>query len=171
MSPIISFLESNIFGTLTGCSIILAVACLIVSEVIMNSKKKHYPEGAKIRRQGNILFHNEALRTGLRFLIRNLLLYDHILASFRPFSCCRQDVENKDHLCILQSICLDPPRNASYAPAPSGLFRTLLSVRYHNGKYPDRTFQLQIHSFDHRFLFKLCSILCRDLQRRYPVNA
>ena len=55
MSPIISFLESNIFGTLTGCSIILAVACLIVSEVIMNSKKKHYPEGAKIKRPAAVV--------------------------------------------------------------------------------------------------------------------
>ena len=55
MSPIISFLESNIFGTLTGCSIVLAVACLIVSEVIMNSKKKHYPEGAKIKRPAAVV--------------------------------------------------------------------------------------------------------------------
>lgn len=55
MSPVISFLESNIFGTLTGCSIILAVACLIVSEVIMNSKKKHYPEGAKIKRPAAVV--------------------------------------------------------------------------------------------------------------------
>ena len=55
MSPIISFLESNIFGTLTGCSIILAVACLIVSEVIMNSKKKHYPEGAKIKKPAAVV--------------------------------------------------------------------------------------------------------------------
>ena len=55
MSPIISFLESNIFGTVTGCSIILAVACLIVSEVIMNSKKKHYPEGAKIKRPAAVV--------------------------------------------------------------------------------------------------------------------
>ena len=55
MSPIISFLESNIFGTLTGCSIILAVTCLIVSEVIMNSKKKHYPEGAKIKRPAAVV--------------------------------------------------------------------------------------------------------------------
>lgn len=55
MSPIISFLESNIFGTLTGCSFILAVACLIVSEVIMNSKKKHYPEGAKIKKPAAVV--------------------------------------------------------------------------------------------------------------------
>ena len=55
MSPIISLLESNIFGTLTGCSIILAVACLIVSEVIMNSKKKHYPEGAKIKKPAAVV--------------------------------------------------------------------------------------------------------------------
>ena len=55
MSPIISFLESNIFGTVTGCSIILAVACLIVSEVIMNSKKKHYPEGAKIKKPAAVV--------------------------------------------------------------------------------------------------------------------
>lgn len=55
MSPVISFLESNIFGTLTGCSIILAVACLIVSEVIMNSKKKHYPEGAKIKKPAAVV--------------------------------------------------------------------------------------------------------------------
>ena len=55
MSPIISFLESNIFGTLTGCSIVLAVACLIVSEVIMNSKKKHYPEGAKIKKPAAVV--------------------------------------------------------------------------------------------------------------------
>lgn len=55
MSPIISFLESNIFGTLTGCSIILAVTCLIVSEVIMNSKKKHYPEGAKIKKPAAVV--------------------------------------------------------------------------------------------------------------------
>ena len=55
MSPIISFLESNILGTLTGCSIILAVACLIVSEVIMNSKKKHYPEGAKIKKPAAVV--------------------------------------------------------------------------------------------------------------------
>lgn len=55
MSPIILFLESNIFGTLTGCSIILAVACLIVSEVIMNSKKKHYPEGAKIKKPAAVV--------------------------------------------------------------------------------------------------------------------
>ena len=55
MSPVISFLESNLFGTLTGCSIILAVACLIVSEVIMNSKKKHYPEGAKIKRPAAVV--------------------------------------------------------------------------------------------------------------------
>jgi len=55
MSPIVSILESNIFGTLTGCCIALAVACLIVSEVIMNSKKKHYPEGAKIKKPAAVV--------------------------------------------------------------------------------------------------------------------
>lgn len=55
MSPVISFLESNMFGTLTGCSVVLAVASLIVSEIIMNSKKKHYPEGAKIKKPAPVV--------------------------------------------------------------------------------------------------------------------
>ena len=42
-------LDSGVFSTLTGCFVVLAVVCLIVSEIIMNSKKKHYPEGAKIK--------------------------------------------------------------------------------------------------------------------------
>jgi len=43
------------FGMLTGCSIVLAVASLIVSEIIMNSKKKHYPEGAKIKKPAAVV--------------------------------------------------------------------------------------------------------------------
>ena len=43
-------LDSGVFSTLTGCFVVLAVVCLIVSEIIMNSKKKHYPEGAKIKK-------------------------------------------------------------------------------------------------------------------------
>ena len=43
-------LDSGVFSTLTGCFVVLAVVCLIVSEIIMNSKKKHYPEGSKIKK-------------------------------------------------------------------------------------------------------------------------
>ena len=43
-------LDSSVFSTLTGCFVVLAVVCLIVSEIIMNSQKKHYPEGAKIKK-------------------------------------------------------------------------------------------------------------------------
>ena len=38
------------FSTLTGCCVVMAVVCLIVSEIIMNSHKKNYPEGARIKK-------------------------------------------------------------------------------------------------------------------------
>ena len=51
MSPTdISTIENNYYYVLTVCSIVLAVACLIVSEVIMNNHKKHYPVGAKVKK-------------------------------------------------------------------------------------------------------------------------
>ena len=39
---------------MTVCSVILAVASLIVSEILMNSIKKHYPEGAKIKKPASV---------------------------------------------------------------------------------------------------------------------
>ena len=39
--------ERYYFPLLTGCCIVMAVVCLIVSEIIMNSQKKHYPGRCK----------------------------------------------------------------------------------------------------------------------------
>lgn len=51
MSPSdISTIESNYYYVLTVLSIVLSVGCLIVSEVIMNNHKKHYPVGAKVKK-------------------------------------------------------------------------------------------------------------------------
>lgn len=46
----ISTIENNYYYVLTVLSIVLAVGCLIVSEVIMNNHKKHYPVGAKVKK-------------------------------------------------------------------------------------------------------------------------
>ena len=51
---VISF-DSGIFSTLTGCCVVLAVVCLIVSEIILNSHKKNYPEGAKIKKPVSVV--------------------------------------------------------------------------------------------------------------------
>ena len=48
-------LDNGILSTLTGCCILMAVVSLIVSEVWMNSLKKHYPEGAKIKKPASVL--------------------------------------------------------------------------------------------------------------------
>ena len=51
MSPTdISTIENKYYYVLTVCSIVLAVGCLIISEVIMNNHKKHYPVGAKVKK-------------------------------------------------------------------------------------------------------------------------
>ncbi len=52
MSPTdISTIEnSSLYYVLTVCSVVLAVGFLIVSEVIMNNHKKHYPVGAKVKK-------------------------------------------------------------------------------------------------------------------------
>jgi len=46
----ISTIENNYYYMLTVLSIVLAVGCIIVSEVIMNNHKKHYPVGAKVKK-------------------------------------------------------------------------------------------------------------------------
>ena len=43
-------MDNGILSTLTGCCILMAVVSLIASEIRMNSLKKHYPEGAKIKK-------------------------------------------------------------------------------------------------------------------------
>ena len=43
-------MNPSVLALLTICGVIVAVACLIASEIIMNVKKKHYPEGAKIKK-------------------------------------------------------------------------------------------------------------------------
>ncbi len=51
MSPTdLSTFENSNYYVLTVLSIVLAVSCLIISEVIMNNHKKHYPVGAKIKK-------------------------------------------------------------------------------------------------------------------------
>lgn len=50
MNPSDITAENSVLVSLTICGIIVAVACLIASEIIMNAKKKHYPEGAKIKK-------------------------------------------------------------------------------------------------------------------------
>ena len=49
-------LDNGILSTLTGCCIFIAVVSLIVSEIWMNSLKKNYPEGAKIKKPASVLF-------------------------------------------------------------------------------------------------------------------
>ena len=46
----ISTFENNYYYVLTVLSIVASVGCLIISEVIMNNLKKHYPVGAKIKK-------------------------------------------------------------------------------------------------------------------------
>ena len=48
-------LDIGLFSTLTGCCVVMAVVCLIVSEIIMNSHKKNYPEGAKIKKPFSVV--------------------------------------------------------------------------------------------------------------------
>ena len=50
MNPSDITAENSVLALLTICGVIVAVACLIASEIIMNAKKKHYPEGAKIKK-------------------------------------------------------------------------------------------------------------------------
>lgn len=50
MNPSDITAENSVLALLTICGVIVAVACLIASEIIMNVKKKHYPEGAKIKK-------------------------------------------------------------------------------------------------------------------------
>ena len=50
MNPSDVTAENSVLALLTICGVIVAVACLIASEIIMNVQKKHYPEGAKIKR-------------------------------------------------------------------------------------------------------------------------
>lgn len=67
-------LDNGIFAILTDCSIVLAVVCLIASEIIMNSHKKHYPVGAKIKKPAIVvILHSAAVILALPLVARIIM--------------------------------------------------------------------------------------------------
>ena len=123
-----------------------------------------------LSRYGYVTVDIYSIGSRLQVYVRDFLLYVDLLDPFGSARSQGKNVQDKDNIACLPALHLDLKRHASHAPAPAGLFRTLLHLRSQSRKHRDRSVQLQIHCDHHRVFVELCSLFCRNLQRRHPVN-